>query len=58
MGKSPGEREPHLGERGRSEREHEEERVEFTVKEARLQKGEGGKARRVPLEEEEGNMSG
>ena len=36
-----GEREPHFGERGRSEWEHGEERVDSTVKKRRFQRGEG-----------------
>ena len=43
--------------RGRSEREHEEERVDFTAKEGRFQ-GEGRKATRASLEQVEGSMSG
>ena len=58
VGESQGEREPHLGERGESEREHEEERVDSTVKEGRFQGGEGGQARRASLGEVEGSMSG
>ena len=42
---SQGKREPHLGERGRSEREHEKERVDYTVKEGRFQGSEGGQAK-------------
>ena len=44
-------------ERG-SEREHGEERVDFTVKEGRFQGGKGGHARRASLGEVEGSMSG
>ena len=44
--------------RGRSEREHEEERVEYTVKEERFQEGEGERARIIFLGEVEGSMSG
>ena len=55
---SQGEREPHLGEReGGTERKHEEERVDYIVKESRFQ-GEGEKARRASLGDEEGSMSG
>ena len=55
---SQGGREPHLGERGgRSEREHEVERVDSTVKEGKFQRGKGGQAR-ASLEEVEGSMSG
>ena len=39
--------------RGRSEREHEEERVDSTVN-----RGEEGQARKAPLGEVEGSMSG
>ena len=43
MGESKVKREPHLTrERGRSEWEHGEERVDITVKEDRFQGGEGG----------------
>ena len=55
---SQGGREPHLGERGRSEREHGVERVNSTVKEGRFQGGQGGQARTVFLEQVEGSMSG
>ena len=44
--------------RGRSKREHEEERVDSTLKEGRFQRRKGGQARRVPLEQVEGSMSG
>ena len=57
-GESQGERVSHLGERGKSEREHGEERVDSTVKEGRFQGGEGGQARRASLKEVEGSMSG
>ena len=43
--------------RGASEKEHGKERVDFTVKKGRLQKDEGGQARRASLEVE-GSMSG
>ena len=33
--------------RGRSEQEHDEERVDLTVKEGKFQGGEGGQARRA-----------
>ena len=46
---SQGERELHLCERRRLQWEHEEERVETTVKEGRFQGGEGGQARRAFL---------
>ena len=46
------------GERGGSEREHGEERVDSTVKEGRFQGGQGGQARRASLEQLEGSMSG
>ena len=52
-GKSQGGREPHLGERGGSEQEHEEERVDSTVNEGRFQGGKGGQARRASLGEVE-----
>ena len=58
VGESQGEQEPHLGERGGSEREHGEERVDSTVKEGRFQGGEGEKARRAFLGEVEESMSG
>ena len=53
-------REPHLVERDRggSEREHGEERVDSTVNEGRFQGGKGGQARRASLEQVEGSMSG
>ena len=44
--------------RGRSEREHEVERVDFTVKEDRFQGGEKGQARKAFLKQVEGSMSG
>ena len=44
-------------ERGGSEREHGEERVDFTVMEGRFQERKGGQARRASLEVE-GSMSG
>ena len=50
-GESQGGREPHLGERGGSEREHGVERVDSTVKEGRFQGGQG----RASLEEVEGS---
>ena len=39
-------------------RDHEEERMDSTVKEGKLQVGVGGKAKRTFLEEVEGSMSG
>ena len=42
----------------RSEREHEEERVDSTVKEGRFQGGQGGQARRVSLREAEERING
>ena len=57
-GESQGVREPHLGERGGSEREHGVERVDSTVNEGRFQVGQGGQARRASLEQVEGSMSG
>ena len=47
-----------LGNRGGSEWEHEEERVDSTVKEGKFQGGEGGQTRKASLEEVEGSMSG
>ena len=44
--------------RGRSDREHGEEKVDSMVKESRFQGGKGGQARRASLEQVEGNMSG
>ena len=44
-------------ERGGSELEHEQERVDSTVKEGRIQGGEKRQARRASLEEVEGSMS-
>ena len=44
--------------RGKSEQEHEQERVDSSVKESRFQGGKGGQARRVFLGEVEGTMSG
>ena len=44
--------------RGGSEREHEEERVDSTVKEGRFQGGHGGQARRASVGEVEGSISG
>ena len=43
-------------ERGGSEREHGEERVNSTVNEGRFQGGKGGQERRASLEEVEGSM--
>ena len=45
-------------ERGGSEQEHEEKRVDSTVKKGRFQGGKGGQARRAFLGEVEGSMSG
>ena len=45
-------------ERGGSEREHGEGRVDSTVKEGRFQEGNKGKARRASLEQVEGSISG
>ena len=45
-------------ERGRSEQEHGVEKVDSTVKESRLQGGQGGQARRASLEQVEESMSG
>ena len=46
------------GERGGSEREHEEERVDSTVNEGRFRGGEGGQARRASLGDVKESMSG
>ena len=46
-----------VGERG-SEREHEKERMDSTVKKGRFQGGKGGQARRASLEQVEESMSG
>ena len=43
--------------RGGSEKEHEEGRVDSTVKEGRFQREKGGKARRASLEQVAGSMS-
>ena len=56
-GESQGGRERCLCKRGGSEREHEEERVDSTVKEGRLQGGKRKQARRASLGEVEGSMS-
>ena len=45
-------------EKGGSEREHGEERMDSTVNEGRFQGGEGGQARIASLEQVEGSMSG
>ena len=51
MGKSQDEQEPQLVEREReSDREHEEEKIDFTVMEGRLQGGEGGKQEKLAKE--------
>ena len=52
------EREPHLGERGGSEQEHEEERVDSMVNEGRFEGRKGGQVRRACLEQVEGSMGG
>ena len=52
VAESQGEREPHLGERGGSERGY-EERVDSTMTEVGFKGGEEGQARRASLEEEE-----
>ena len=57
-GESQDGREPHLGERGESEREHGVERVDSTVNEDRFQGEKGGQARRASLEQVERSMSG
>ena len=54
-GESQGELEPLLDER---EGEHEEERVDSTVKEGKFQRGKGGQAIRASLGEVEGSVSG
>ena len=56
-GESQDGREPHLGKRGGSGREHGEKRVDSTVNEGRFQGGKGGQARRASLEQVEGSMS-
>ena len=45
-------------ERGRSEQEHKEERVDSTVIEDRFQRGKGGHAKRASLIDVEGGISG
>ena len=45
-------------ERGGSEREHEDEKVDSTVKEGRFQREEGGQARKASIGEAKGGMSG
>ena len=45
-------------ERGKSEREHGEERADSTVKEGRFQGGQGGQAKRASLEQVEVSISG
>ena len=57
MGDSQGEQEPHLGKGGGINVEHGEERVDFTVKEGRIQAGEGGQTKNVSLGEVE-SMNG
>ena len=57
-GESQGGREPHLGERGKSQREHGVERVDSTVYEGRFQGEVREQARRASLEQVEGSMSG
>ena len=47
-----------LARKRESEREHEEERVDSTVKEGRFQGGQGGQARKASLVQVEGSMSG
>ena len=47
-----------VGERGGSEQEHEEERMDSTVNEGIFQGEKGGHARRASLEEVEGSMNG
>ena len=48
----------HCREKGDSEREHEEERVDSTVKEGTLQGGKGGQATRASLVRVKESMSG
>ena len=48
----------HCREKGDSEREHEEERADSTVKEGKLQGGKGGQATRASLVGVEESMSG
>ena len=55
---SQGGRGPHLGERGGSEREHEKDGVDSTVKEGRFQGEKGEQARRVSLGDVEESMNG
>ena len=57
-GESPGGREPHLGERGGSEREHGEKRVGSTVNDGRFQGGQGRQTRRASLEASQERVSG
>ena len=45
-------------ERGGSEREHREEKVDYTVKEGRFREGKGEQARRASLGDVEEGMSG
>ena len=47
-----------VGERGGSEREHEEKRVDSTVMEGRFQGGKRGQSKRASLEQVERSMSG
>ena len=57
-GDSQGGREPHRRERGGSEREHGEEKVDSTVNEGRFQGGKGRQAKRASLEEVQGSIIG
>ena len=58
VGESQGERVAHLSERGGSEREHGEERLDSTVKEDRFQGSEERQINRVSLGEVERSMNG
>ena len=49
---------PWRDQKGESEREHEEKRVDSTMKEGRFQGGKGGQAKRASLEQVGGSMRG
>ena len=57
MGEDQGEQEPHFGERARDQSGRMKKRVDSSVKEGRFQGGKGRQAKRISLEEVEGNMS-
>ena len=57
VGESQGKQEPHLSEREGSEQEHENKRVDSTVKEGTFQGSEGRQARRASLVEVERSMN-